>query len=279
MSSIQPFTLFEDGKTKIYFRSPTVEDYRYFAGAAAWLEELTTTEFLDRLQDKERYRDGQIKPSIDWTGEDRRTALFYIFISTRTDTVIGQEYTCKHCGKPHRRKLDLLDLGVNFFDAQRSMIDKVQFNKGDEVIDGYIVPLRGHAVEHLEELRNARDDHEEDSREWNIAHVDLRLYEVAYGLKLKGEDKALTERERADSRFKMLLQIDPEKEFKKLRAKVQLTWAEMRHGLYSEYMEGEIKIRTTEHICPNHNGQEGGDIKSTLLLMPFHYKYFLPDFR
>lgn len=278
MASIQPYTLFEDKKTKIFFRSPDVEDYRYFAGAPDWLEELTTTEYLDRLQDKERYPDGKIRPSIRWTAEERRTALFYIFISTRTDTIIGQKYPCKHCGELHSRKLDLLDLGTSFFEAQRSMVEKVQINKAGEVIDAYIVPLRGYGMEHLEELRNARDDLDKGSREWSEHHVDLRLYEVAYGLKLKGEDSAMSERERADKRYQILLKLDPDKEFKKLYAKVKMTWAEMRHGLYSEYNDGEIKIVTPEHICPNNNGQEGGDIKSTILLMPFHYKYFLPNF-
>lgn len=272
---IEDYKLFENGKTKIHLRAPTVGDYRYFAGLDEHLEESITTQYLNRMQIAELYDDGKIRDSLQWTGEDRRTCLFWIYMNTRERTVLTQSYDCKHCSERHARQIDAVDLVQYLIDTDHSMTEKIQVAG---VKKGYIQPLRGDAMEFIEALRNERDMFEEDTPEWCLAHTDLRLYETAWSIKFQDDDPSKTRDEQAKARFDYLLTLNPEKQYKPLAAQVRKSLSEMRHGLMSEYHEGEIRLVTPPHECPNanQNRKEGDELVETILLMPFHYNEFLP---
>ena len=174
--ALQPFELFSDKRTKIYFRAPTVADYRQSVGLSEHLEEMVTTQYLNSLQIPEKYKSKEISDSATWTAEDRRTALFWIYINTHTDTMIPQKYPCPHCKEEHYREFDLLELGEYMIQPERPMIERIDI---EGLRAGFISPLRGYAMEQIEQARNIRDDYSEDSAEWRVAHTDLRLHELA----------------------------------------------------------------------------------------------------
>jgi len=269
--AIQPYELFADKKVRVHFRAPTVADYRNFVGMSPHLEEAITTLYLNQMQIPENNKGGQVIDSINWTAEDRRTALYWIFINTRERTVIEQGYQCNHCGNEHGRQIDLVALGEYIIDSNHSMTEKLAV---DGVKNGFIQPLRGEAMEYLEYLRNTRDEFEEDSAQWSVAHTDLRIYELAWSLIFKDDDKALTVTEQAEKRFEYLITLNAETHFKQLAAQVRNALSEMRHGLMSEYIDGEMRLVTPPHICPN---SEEGDELETILLLPFRYHEFLPS--
>ena len=278
IEQIEDYKLFENGPLKgacIHFRSPTVADYRHFAGIESHLEESITTQYLNRMQIADMYENKQIIDSATWTAEDRRTALYWIYMNTRENTVITQEYKCKYCDSNHIRQIDLAVLIEYILDNENSMIEKINI---DGIKDGYIQPLRGYAVEYLESLRNERDQFDEDSPQWMIAHTDLRLYETAWGLIFKDDDKALSLEEQAEARYEYLLTLSSEKQYKKLAAQVRVAFSNMRHGLMTEYLDGEHNLVTPPHECPivNEDLKEGDKPAQTVLLLPFWYNHFLP---
>ncbi|MGF1905268.1 hypothetical protein [Aliivibrio salmonicida] len=276
---IEDYRLFEEGPLKgtmIHFRNPTVADYRHFAAIESHLEESITTQYLNRMQIAELYDDGKIIDSATWTAEDRRTALWWIYMNTRENTVISQSYKCSHCDSTHIRQIDLADLVQYLIEPECSMVESITV---DGIKPGYIQPLRGHAMDFLEGVRNERDQFDEDSPQWNELHVDLRLYETAWGLLFKDDDESLSLDEQAEARYQYLLTLNPDKQYKKLAAQVRTAYSSMRHGLMSEYVDGEIKLVTPPHECPVsvENLKEGDKPAETVLLLPFWYNHFLPN--
>ena len=275
MIRIEDYQLFKDGKTKVHLRSPDIAIYREFAGFDAHLEEKLTTQYLNIIQVPEAYPDGKVLDSANWSDSDRRTCLYWIFMNTRDNTVITQTYECSHCKQKHGRQLDLVDLAAFMLDSNHSMTDLIAV---DGIKPCYIQPLNGHAMEYLESLRNHRNDFEEDSPEWCVAHVDLRLYEVAWAIKFKDDNPELDATDQAEARFEYLMTLEPERQFKKLAAQVRAAQSNMRHGLMTEYQDGEVLLVTPPHLCPimNKDIQEGDDPVETVLLFPFRHNHFLP---
>ncbi len=272
IEAIETYELFEDRKTAIHFRAPTVADYREFVGLSVHLEEMITTRYLNQLQIPEKYKNGKINDSANWTAEDRRTALYWIYINTRDNTVIEQSYHCSFCDEEHARQIDITDLVELLVETKHTMTEKLDV-KG--VKPGHIQPLRGIAVEYIEQLRNNRDDFEEESTQWYEAHTDLRLYEIAWAIKFKDDDKSLSLEEQAEARYAYLLTLNADSQFKILAATVRTALSAMSHGLLSEYLDGELRLVTPPHLCPN--VQEGDEPVETVLLLPFRYHNFLPN--
>lgn len=278
IETIDPYYLLERGSDDlsgkaIYFRSPTVDDYRKFAGMPTALEEELATQFLNSMQVAEMYQEGEVSDSALWTGQDRRTALYWIYINTRENTVITQKHHCQHCDKPHTRQFDLKELVP-------MMISNDEVMRLDIAIDGvkagYIQPLRGNALVHIEEIKNERDMFEEDSPEWCLLHVDLRLYEIAWSLVFEADDRLLSLREQAKARFDYISTLNPETTYKKLAAKTRAALEDFGHGLMSEYRAGEFQLVTPLFTCPESEKGEG-EPKQTVLLLPFWSNNFLPS--
>lgn len=93
---IPAFPLPSNMTKTVNFRVPTVEDGMMFCELDESNEEASTTQFLNHLQDGAK---GDFSDSGAWTGEDRRTALWWIFMSTSELGTIPFSYDCSHCGK------------------------------------------------------------------------------------------------------------------------------------------------------------------------------------
>lgn len=240
LSFVPQYVLCADGKTKIDLRAPNVADYRAFCGMAPELEEYAATQWLNRLL----LTEGQ--DSADWTAQDRRTALYWLFIYTRDNTVMTQEYHCEHCDQLHTRQIDLLDLSPSIASANRALKEPLPV---DLVGEGFVVPLNGHAMMWLEAARNSRDEQEPGSQEYEIAHADLRIKELAAALRLNEQPEGIDAADAFEWNYERLLSIDLNR-FARLAAFIQLTLQDMDHGLESVYVEGEIALVTPAHQCP-----------------------------
>lgn len=251
LSFVPEYVLCADGKTKIELRAPNVADYRSFCGMSPELEEYTATQWLNRLL----LTEGQ--DSADWTAQDRRTALYWLFIHTRDNTVMTQEYQCDHCKQVHTRQIDLLDLSSSITSASRTLKEPLP----PELIGGgFVVPLNGHAMMWLEAARNNRDEQEPDSQEYEIAHADLRIKELAASIHLSEQPEGLEHTDAFEWNYQRLLTVELNT-FARLAAFVQLTLQEMDHGLESVYVDGEIALVTPAHTCPVKKDEKAALIK------------------
>jgi hypothetical protein len=293
MSDITPIPLYilcEDGKTKVPFNAPTVADYRAFCGLSMKMEEAVATDWLDRLlADKKQ-------SSLNWTVQDRRTALWWIYVHTRESTVITQSYECSHCKQTHGRQYDIVGLGESLTSASRSMKEPITI---PGMKSGFIVPLRGHAMQAIEMARNERDELDPDTPEYEQAHADMRIKEIAASLIFDDEPTDLDFDDRLSARVEYLMTLDLERQFKPLLATVALVLREMHHGLATTYLEGEVSIITPDHICPVRDDErkalikqleadsvpasewpevaKGGNTAKTSLLLNFQCHNFFPD--
>lgn len=290
ITSIPTYTLCEDGKTKVSFRAPTVADYRTFCGLSMKMEEAVATDWLDRLLiDK-------TQSSLNWTAQDRRTALWWIYIHTRQNTVMTQSYECSHCKQTHGRQFDVIELGDGLSTAGRSMMEPIDM---PGVKKGYITPLRGEAMQTVELARNDRDELDPDSSEYELAHVDMRFKEAAASLVFFDEPKGADHDELMALRLEYLMTLDLERQFKPLLAKIALVLRDMHHGLATTYYEGNVSIITPDHVCPVKKEEakslraqlqadnipesdwpvtaKEGNTAITSLLLTFHNHQFFPD--
>jgi hypothetical protein len=289
LSFVPEYVLCADGKTKIEQRAPNVADYRAFCGMAPELEEYAATQWLNRLL----LTEGQ--DSAEWTAQDRRTALYWLFIHTRDNTIMTQEYQCAHCNQWHTRQIDLVDLSGGITSANRPLKEPLP----PELIgEGFIVPLNGHAMMWLEEARNARDEQEPDSEAYEIAHADLRIKELAASMRLNEQPEDLEPVDAFEWNYQRLLTVELNT-FTRLAAFIQLTLQDMDHGLESVYVEGEIALVTPAHQCPVKKDEKAalvkqlqadqvpenewpvtakeGNTAETRLLLGFHCYNFFPS--
>ncbi len=81
------FSLPSNPKGNLRLREETVAEAIDFSSIDPDCEEEATSLFLEKVQEKETYTDPR-----QWTGEDRRYALFQYFVSTSTYRSIPLSY-------------------------------------------------------------------------------------------------------------------------------------------------------------------------------------------
>ncbi|WP_413113443.1 hypothetical protein [Thaumasiovibrio sp. DFM-14] len=264
--SVPIYHLPSDQSRKIQFREPTVNDYMEFCEVNPDLEEKLTTEYLNFMQNTAI---NPLDDSAEWTGEDRRTALWWIFISTRVDPTLTFKHGCK-CGEEHYLDLNMVQLGEFATVLKQQHVD-VTFTAGGEKRTGQVVPLRGYAIEHLEQLRLTQSQYAEDSKEYKRLANTTALFHLVHSLRIDGEpedrDQAITER------HQILSTMALDKEFRPLAAKIHLALKKLRHGLMSEFKEARYYLAAHKPPCKDVEAQEGD---SNVILVPFHNGSFLP---
>lgn len=268
---IPAFPLPSNMTKTIYFRVPNVEDGMEFCELNPDFEEANTTQYLNHMQDASK---GEISDSSYWTGEDRRTALWWIFIATSELGTIPFSYNCKHCEERHYSDLDMRSLMETSTALPKLPELSVKFTVRGQPYTAKVSPLTGEALEYIEQLRYERDQHVKNSKEWKRAANNMALNELAMTLTFpqQPEDKNEALQWKLDTIKSMHLRT----EFPKLSALVEQELRTARHGLLCDYNEGRYYLVAQINQC-SEVVKKGGEAVRTLLL-PFLANDFIATF-
>jgi hypothetical protein len=145
---IPPFAMPTKQSNVIQFNVPTVQVCIDYADLSPDIEQEIATGYLDRLNSAYDGSDKSMS-SLYWTMQDRKAALYWIFLYVSDDTVMSTAYKCR-CGETHNIELDLQDLAEQVTIGE---IKKTEVYRTSGDIDFYITPLFGWAEQYLEEMR------------------------------------------------------------------------------------------------------------------------------
>ncbi|WP_146745473.1 morphogenetic protein [Pseudocitrobacter sp. RIT415] len=267
---IPVFPLPSRPKQRILFRMPTVDDAIYFCKSTEATEERDTTEYLNQLQEKDKLSD-----SRSWTASDRRTALWWIFINSRADTIIDFSYTCQHCGEEHWYNCDVYHLS-----RELNVLTTQPFVEATIPVDGQpydwsLSPLDGYAMERLEIMRAAlpptskQDDYKE-------ALTLLRKWELVYQAKLVYDLEPDYDKS-AQNRFELIGKMAVGTELLALAKEVKSMQYELQHGLNIRFDKGESDLVLPPHECYSDKYKEAAERPTTRLLTRFRNSLFIPN--
>lgn len=272
--NIPDFPLPSNPQTVIRFRVPTVADAMEYAEVNPDFEERTTTKYLNSMQV------GPAQDSALWTAQDRRTALWWIFISAHPDPNITYSYQCSHCGETHHQDLDLIELDKTATSLSRPPYIDIPWTAGGQLYQWKIVPLDGRAMELLEQRRTTcLQNLDVSSKEYRAEVVRLRLMEDALRLRLPDDPDDYVAA--AERRISILMGMDSANEYPGLAAHIRQADDVLRHGLKIVFENGEPLIFGPDHPCKTKQqevSEDGaGNVPYTNLLIRFRNSAFLPQ--
>lgn len=262
---IPTFPLPSKPNVEIKFRLPSVEDSMKFSNTAPELEEATTTEYLNALQE------GEVKDADLWTAQDRRTALWWIYINSRNDTVTTFSYECQHCGETHFYDCDLRSLSEKAELLTEEPYRHVTVPVKGEPKEWTLKPLDGRGIRMLEKMRFMLP--EPNDPDYKQAVKKMRIAELSLNTALADDPEDYEEA--ANRRFDIIGTMFTDTEFVPLVANIQLMQRELRHGLEMDIKRGAVNLILPPHHCE----AEGKEDRATQLLVPFRPGAFIPDFR
>lgn len=263
MISVPAFPLPSDINKVIQFRAPTVRDSMAIADLNPDLEEAATTQYLNNQQDAER-QGGQTFDSRLWTGEDRRTALWWMFIATQTDPTLS--YRFEKNGEEHYVDLDLRDLGETATTLSIKPEVEITFTVKGVEHKGLVKPLNGYALEQIEVSRVQRNELKPGSAGYRRMSNRIAMQELVYSLSVMGEPE---DREQAEEyRFNLVMDMDLDEEYRPLFAKITQAKRQLQHGLATSYKDGIFLMVANIEL------KEGEGKKP--LMFPFQANNFLP---
>ena len=270
MAKITPFPLPSNPSHIIRFLAPTVADSLDFCSLRQDMEESATTEYLTQLQG------GEVSDPALWTAQDRRTALWWIFVSVSDDTTLSYNYECQHCGERHYTDIDLVDLddGVITLNAPPYVVGEVMCN--DIPLPARFHPLDGRAVTHLEVKRLELDGLEENQAK--RLKAEIKVLETVHSFTLDMH-KDKTWEEATQLKLDMVMAMDRENEYRPLVAKCLLAAEELRHGLKTITKDGVVEVLSPPLRCESDQFKEGAEEQrpATVLLMRFRAHNFIPE--
>lgn len=269
MGTLPDFELPSRPGAVVRLREATVSDALDFSDIDPAFEEAATTQFLDRMQEKDVYSDPRA-----WTGEDRRYALFIYHVHTTKFHDIPLSYECTSCGSPDKPVRH--HIGVPL----AAMAEQVQFIQGeakrDVVYEGHAVvvhPLLGEDLEDLEKLRfDILAEEAASKRPARKARARLKLMELLRCIDIPARTGGGNRRDRLAEMEKFVLAL-PETGLRELSSKVYAALTDMRHGLDSTYQDGQILLKTPPVKCPEGKENDG---PGTALTFPFRAFDYLP---
>lgn len=264
----------------VRFRESTIADCLNYCDLNEAFDEALATEYLNSIQE------GEVNDSALWTAQDRRLALWWIFICTSKETAIGYEYECQHCGESHLQLVDLLDLDNEatsltidpFFD------EKMMFNGVERNIR--LHPYDGRAMMHMEIVRIERDSYPQDSKDYAKEDARLKLYEIAhsfdflpakpsfFGL-MKPKETPQTFEEALNEKYAAIASMSRISEFPLLVAATKAAQEKLKHGLNMTFIDGKAHIVSPDMPCETKT-DEKGEAMVTRLLIPFRCSVFIP---
>jgi hypothetical protein len=262
---IPDFPLPSGPRTEIKFHMPTVADAMHYSECDPAFEEATTTEYLNAMQQ------GPVNDSALWTAQDRRTALWWIYINSRIDTVNTFSYECQHCGETHFNDFDMRDLSDTTNMLTEEPFQYVMVPVQGKETRWTLKPLDGRSITMLERLRFTLP--EVTSPDYSAARTNMRIAELALHTALDDDPEDFEEA--ANRRFDLIKTMATDTEFTPLVARIQLMQRELKHGLDVSISDGRVSLILPPHICDADNG-EG---KATRLLIPFRPGAFIPGFK
>lgn len=264
MSTIPAIKLPSSGRS-IQFREATVEDCLTYCDISDDFDEAMTTQYLNSVQV------GEVCDSRKWTADDRRLALWWIFVTSSKDTVIAYEYPCEHCGENHLYGLDMVDLDDEATSLSVSPhIDGTILSDGEE-FKVQFHPYLGDAMVSMEQARLDIKHLDPDSAAAKRAKARLKLLELAHAFDLveHAPEDALG--------FKMglIAKMSRVNELPELTAAVLSAHEKLKHGLNTQYRDGQAFIVSPAIPCPNKQDGKGEAMHSRLLI-PFRGSAFIP---
>lgn len=269
MLTIPPFPLPSQPKVKIQFRVPTVADTIDFCGIRTDLEESATTDYLRQIM-----AEGGPDPEL-WTAQDRRTALWWIFINIHDDTRLSYSYECSHCGETHHIDIDLVELDDGLLTLTGDpFIDDVVFYQGEE-LSARFHPLDGRAAAHLEEKRLELDGISEEQEK--RLKAEIKVLEIVHSFSLQ-KHEALSWDDALAAKLDMVRSMDRVREFQPLVARCLVAAEELKHGLPVEIQEGVVNVVSPPLYCETKTKEavEGEPVPATVLLLRFRAFDFIP---
>lgn len=264
--NIPKFPLPSKPQTEIQFHAPTVEDALKYTDLNPAEDETTTTEYLNSMQD------GEVSDSANWTVQDRRTALWWIFINSRPDPVMTYSYECRHCGEAHHADIDLNDLAETTELLTIEPYIKTEVPVKGQATNWTLKPLTGKGAELLERMRASLPDPKNEK--YHAAVARMRIAELALCTALDDDPEDFTKA--ANRRFDIIESMALETEFTPLVARIQLMQRDLRHGLLMAIERGTTRLILPAQKCKN--AKEGTDV-STTLYVPFLNREFIPSIR
>lgn len=264
---IAAFPLPSNPFTEIIFRSPTVSDSMEYIDISPEDMERVTTQYLNALQV------GALNDSGLWTQQDRRTALWWIFVNSRDDAYLTYTYDCGHCGKVHHADVDMSELGETI-----TLLTVPPFVECSIPVEGVptnwkICPLSGRDAEVLERIRFTLP--ESTDKGFHAAMTQLRLSELALMTRTDTDPDDYTLA--ADHRLEMIKRMHLGHEFPALVARIQLMTRDLKHGLDMEV--SNLGVRLQLPLQPCKEIKEGEAPKFTNLRAPFLNSEFIARLR
>ncbi|HHX8098759.1 TPA: hypothetical protein ACVNRE_001612 [Escherichia coli] len=264
--NIPKFPLPSRPETEIQFHAPTVKDALKYSDLNPAEDEATTTEYLNSMQE------GEINDSANWTVQDRRTALWWIFVNSRPDAVMTYSYECSHCGNTHHADINLSDLAQTVEILIVPPYVKTNVPVNGVPTDWILKPLTGKGAELLERMRASLPDMK--SPEYSAGVARMRIAELALCTALEDDPEDFTQA--ANRRFDIIESMALETEFTPLVARIQLMQKDLRHGLKMSIERGTSRLILPPQHCKN--AKEGADVTTTLYV-PFLNREFIPSIR
>lgn len=266
--NIPPFPLPSLPDSEVKFHSPTVSDAMKYSDFSEAEDETTTTEYLNSMQD------GEVKDSALWTMQDRRTALWWIFVNSRPDPVMTYSYECRHCGEIHHADVNLAELAATVELLEVLPYIKTRVPVNGVMTDWTLKPVDGRGAVLLERMRAALP--EKTSPEFIQAINKMRLAELALHTSL--DDDPADFNTAANRRFDIIEGMDLETEFQPLVARIQLMQRELRHGLLMSIERGTSRLILPPQPCKTAKAK-GGTVPETVLYVPFLNREFIASIR
>lgn len=263
MFFIPDFPLPSDIKKVISFRVPTVRDCMMLADLNPEQDEAATTIFLNNQQDKDK-QNGVIHDSLEWTGEDRRTALWWIYIATHDDTKLSYKFVIDD--EDRYIDIDLKNLGDTATTLSIAPQVPITFKAGSEEHTAVVKPLNGYALEQIEATVLQRDQFDVSSTQYRKLSNKIAMQEIIYSLSVDSEpeDKEKSE----EYRYQLVMNMPLEENFRSLVAEIVAAKRQLQHGLLTSYLDGAYMLVA--------NVDAGGESGEQPLMFPFQNHVFIP---
>lgn len=271
------FSLPSNPEITVRLREATVADAIDFSAVDPECEEAATTLFLERVQ---------VGPGVsnprEWTGEDRRYALFTYFVNTTTYRAIPLTYTCSLCGKQHTQDIALSRILDEYTPIKDRALREFPW-QGHNVC---VRPLTGADLEDVEKYRydlllseqalterrgSISADEELRLQSAIMAkRVRMAMFRILSCIDMPYLDEHGTPRSRRGE-VENVIKAMPASQFRDLVGRVENAIADMRHGLRTSYMNGRFYLEIPDVRC-----DENPELPGVLLHYPFRFVSVIP---